>query len=107
MTYQWADIPTDVEDYGLKPLTGLTLFQNFPNPFDRNTLITYHLKNASQVSLSVFSLDGQLVSQLIDGRQQKGEHKVNFNAESITEGVYFYKLEIEGLTEVRKMIVLR
>ena len=101
------DFPTGVEDYGMNPLSALTLYQNIPNPFERNTLITYHLENAGQVKLDVYASDGQLVSKLIDHRQQRGEHKVNFNAESLKEGIYYYKLETEGLSEVRKMVVLK
>ena len=107
MTYQWADIPTDIEDYELNPLTALTLYQNYPNPFDQNTIITYLLSDAGQVNLAIYASDGQLVDRLIDSRQQRGEHRVDFNAENLTEGVYYYKLETEGISEVRKMIVLR
>ena len=101
------DFPTGIEDSGLKPLTGFTLYQNFPNPFEYNTLINYVLGNTGQVNLSVFASDGQLVSKLVDSRQSRGEHQFSFNAEGLTEGIYYYKLETDGLSEVRKMVVLR
>lgn len=106
-TYSAEDFPTDIEDFGLNSLAGLTLNQNFPNPFDHSTLITYQLENAGQVNLSVYASDGQLVSKLVDSHESRGEHQVNFNSAGLTEGVYYYKLETEGLSEVRKMVVLR
>jgi hypothetical protein len=48
-----------------------------------------------------------LISNLINSRQSKGEHKINFNAESLTEGVYYYKLETEGVSKVKRMVVLK
>lgn len=107
LTYPWANIPTGVEDYGLEPLTGLRLDQNIPNPFNQSTMISYFLENAGQVNLTIYTADGQLVSSLINSQQSGGEHHFNFNAESLTEGIYYYKLETEGISEVKKMVVLR
>jgi len=86
---------------------GLTLQQNIPNPFVDNTLINYRLNKSGKVTLSVYASNGQLVQTLVDGQKSKGGHQVTFNAEELIEGVYYYKLETEGSSEVRKMVVLK
>ena len=87
--------------------SGLNLRQNFPNPFDHSTLISFYLENAGQASLKIYATDGRLVSTLLESWQSTGEHQFTFSAEGLTEGIYYYKLEAEGLSEVRKMVVLK
>lgn len=107
LSYDWEDIPTGIEDIGFEYLAGIALYQNIPNPFNQSTLISYFLENAGQVNLSVYAADGQLVSKLIDNRQSRGEHQITFNAEKLTDGIYYYRLETDGNSEVKKMVVLR
>jgi len=106
ITYDWSTI-IGVEDHVLNSSSGLNLCQNFPNPFDHTTLISYYLEHAGQASLKVYASDGHLVSTLLDSWQSNGEHQLTFNAESMEGGIYYYKLESEGLSEVRKMIILK
>jgi hypothetical protein len=84
------------------------LYQNYPNPFNPETTIKYSLKNDSFVNLSVFNLKGEKVSVLANGNIGAGIHKVTFNAQNLTSGVYYYSLKINGKTEaVRKMLLVR
>ena len=83
------------------------LSQNYPNPFNPSTTIKYALPQASHVSLSVFNILGQRVASLVDGRQEAGYHEVNFNASSLTSGVYFYRLQAGNFVQTKKLILMK
>ena len=83
------------------------LSQNYPNPFNPNTVIAYSLPKASHVSLRVFNALGQEVSALVNGLVEAGNHKVVFNASQFSSGIYYYRLEADGLTLMKKMMLLK
>lgn len=83
------------------------LFQNYPNPFNPSTKILYSLAKPSHVRLSVFDLHGRLVSILVDKLQQAGVYEVTFEVSQLSSGVYLYRMEAEGSSQTRKMVVLR
>jgi hypothetical protein len=83
------------------------LFQNFPNPFNPSTKISYKIKKEGNVSLTVFNLVGQEVSVLVNEKQSAGNYEVEFDASELTSGVYLYKLQINGFTSVKRMTVLK
>lgn len=84
------------------------LFQNYPNPFNPETTISYALKADSKVKLSVFNMKGEMVAGLVDKQQKAGSHTVNFNAEGLTSGIYFYSLELDGKAiATKKMVVTK
>ena len=74
------------------------LFQNFPNPFNPSTKISYKIKKEGNVSLTVFNLVGQEISVLVNEKQSAGNYEVEFDASELTSGVYLYKLQINGLS---------
>lgn len=83
------------------------LFQNFPNPFNPSTKISYKIKKEGNVSLTVFNLVGQEISMLVNEKQSAGNYEVEFDASELTTGVYLYKLQINGYTSVKRMTVLK
>jgi Secretion system C-terminal sorting domain len=83
------------------------LSQNFPNPFNPNTVISYSLPLASNVRLIVYNSLGQTVKVLENGYKNAGTYSVNFNVTSLPSGLYFYKLEAGQFTQVKKMILLK
>lgn len=83
------------------------LGQNYPNPFNPSTIIEYTLPAIANVSLSVYNLLGEVVSTLVNERKASGTYRVEWNAESVTSGVYFYRLQTEQYTEVKKMLLIR
>ncbi len=83
------------------------LYQNYPNPFNPTTEIKFNLQKDSQVKLSVYNTKGELVSNLKNEKMAKGSHSVNFDAESLNSGVYFYKLNVNGMTETKKMVLTK
>jgi hypothetical protein len=92
---------------------GFALHQNFPNPFNPSTSISYDLKSESRVRLTIFSTLGQEVATLVDGRLPAGAYRVAWHP-SVSSGVYFYRLEATptenpaGLfVETKKMVLTR
>ena len=84
-----------------------TLDQNFPNPFNPNTLIKYSIPKSSQVSLKIFNTLGQEMETLVNEEKQVGTYEVNWNASNLQSGVYFYRLQAGSFVQTRKMILLK
>lgn len=88
------------------------LSQNFPNPFNPETQISYQLPKDGQVKLYIYNLLGQKVGTLLDGKQRSGRYTVRWNGKSdqgqnLGSGVYFYKIQAGECSFAKKMILLR
>ncbi|MDD3558881.1 MAG: T9SS type A sorting domain-containing protein [Melioribacteraceae bacterium] len=92
-------------------ITGLPkeykLSQNFPNPFNPTTIISYQLPQRSFVTLKVYDLLGKEVAVLVNEEKNPGYHKVNFNAGGLSSGIYFYRLETTEFRDGKKLILLK
>jgi hypothetical protein len=97
---------TGIEDEILPLVT--TLYQNYPNPFNPATAIRYSLAADADVKLAVFDITGRSVAELVSGRQERGNHSVNFNADGLTSGIYLYRLSVDGkAVQSKKMMMLK
>ena len=85
----------------------IQLQQNFPNPFNPTTTISYSIPARANVSMAIENALGQRVSVLVDGDQSAGEHLVRFDGSKYASGVYFVTLRTRGASLVRKMILLK
>lgn len=83
------------------------LGQNFPNPFNPTTTISYQMPEAGFVSLKVYDMLGREVSTLVNEYKTQGSYSINFNASSLTSGVYVYQLKANGFTASKKMSLLK
>jgi hypothetical protein len=83
------------------------LLKNYPNPFNPETTISYTLKSAANVKITVYDRLGREVTVLVDGSQSEGEHQVVFSASNLPSGVYFYRLKTAEKTEVKKMVLAK
>jgi hypothetical protein len=83
------------------------LTQNYPNPFNPSTSISYTLKNNGKIRLTVFDLLGREVAVLANEIQTAGQHEVKFSANSLSSGVYFYKLQAGNQVITKKMMLLK
>lgn len=83
------------------------LLQNYPNPFNPVTTIGYQLPVESPVLLEVYNMLGQKVATLVDEQVSAGHHNVIFDSESLSSGVYIYRLEAAGTVLSRRMTILK
>jgi len=83
------------------------LSQNYPNPFNPTTEISFAIPNAGYVKLLVYNSVGEVVSELVNGYKETGGYTVTFDANYLTSGVYFYRLEAGNYSEVKKMSLLK
>jgi hypothetical protein len=83
------------------------LSQNFPNPFNPNTVISYSLPSASDVKLIVYNSLGHTVKVLENEFKNAGNYSVNFNAAELPSGVYFYRIQAGTFIETKKMMLLK
>jgi hypothetical protein len=88
------------------------LGQNYPNPFNPTTEIEFALPKGGQVNLVVYNVLGQEVKTLVNGQMDAGSHKVqwdgtNSQGQSVSSGIYFYRLSAEQYNATRKMLMLK
>jgi hypothetical protein len=87
---------------------GLDMIQNAPNPFNATTNISFSLVQSSPVTISIYNVAGQLVSTLADNQSfDAGTHSVQWNAQSFTPGVYFCRLNANGISQTHRMLMVR
>ena len=117
-----AGSPVSVEEERTlqSPVT-FNLLQNYPNPFNPSTTIKYTIPNVtlsassraesrdegSRVQLIVYDVLGNEVATLVDEHKTAGNYEVNFIANGLSSGIYFYKLKMDSFIETKKMILLR
>lgn len=83
------------------------LYQNYPNPFNPTTKICYQIPTSSNVKITVYDLLGNEVAELVNENKNAGYHEVDFNANKLSSGVYFYRLKMGNFIQSKKMILLR
>ncbi len=88
------------------------LLQNYPNPFNPETTISYHLNAAGHTTLTIYNVLGQNIRTLVDGVEPAGVNSVTWNGlddngHQVYTGIYFYKLETEHQTALKKMILVK
>ncbi|HET7153550.1 MAG TPA: T9SS type A sorting domain-containing protein, partial [Candidatus Kapabacteria bacterium] len=84
-----------------------SLLQNYPNPFDAATTISYLLPEASHVMLKVYNAIGEEVATLVNEENTAGEHSATFSAHDLQNGMYFYKLTAGKYAQTGKMAVVK
>lgn len=100
--------PTDVENEDQISLPkDFALAQNYPNPFNPSTIIEYQLPKVSNVSLKVYDILGNEIVTLVNENKEAGNYEVEFNASRISSGIYFYKLQADNKTFIKKMSVIK
>jgi len=109
-------IPITLHVYGWSQdelqVTETSLRSNFPNPVLNNTTFEFSLKEPSQVTLSIYNLKGQLVATLLDEEfDPSASHCVEWdgtaNGSKLANGIYFYKLEADKKSFLKKMVLMR
>ena len=87
--------------------TMFVLKQNYPNPFNPVTKISYSIGMASDVSLKLYDVRGGLVETLLNKRIQSGKHDYVLDASHLPSGVYFYTMSVNGVSDAKKLILMK
>lgn len=83
------------------------LFNNYPNPFNPETKIKFDLPQNSIVALKIYDISGREVAELINNKLDAGSYVINFKADKLSSGIYFYRLIAGNFISTKKMILLK
>ncbi len=86
---------------------GYSLKQNYPNPFNPSTKIEFLIPIKEHVILKIYDILGDEITTLLDEEMLSGSHKIEFNASSLSSGIYFYKITAGVFTDTKKFILLK
>jgi hypothetical protein len=91
------------------PCTGscVVLEQNYPNPTENFTVISYEIGNPSHIKLELYNSENVSVSTLKNEYQGSGRYEIKFNTENLPGGIYLYRISTDAYTEVKRMIVVK
>lgn len=102
-----SSVVTSVEETeGSLPDT-FTLSQNFPNPFNPSTVISYQIPVTAEIRLEIFNMLGQSVALLVNEQKAAGLHTVNFDASSLSSGIYIYRIQSNNFNQSKKMLLIK
>jgi len=100
--------PTSIRNFENATAGTFALSQNFPNPFNPATTISYIIPRETKVKLEVFNMLGQKVGTLVDKKQPAGRYEVVWDATGFTSGIYFCRIVTnKGFTETKKLLLLK
>jgi hypothetical protein len=86
---------------------GFKLFNNYPNPFNPSTTISFSLPSRSFVTLKVYDVIGRDVATIVSEDLKEGIHTRQWNAQGLSSGVYYYRIQAGYFTETKKLMVLK
>jgi hypothetical protein len=81
--------------------------QNYPNPFNPSTTIKFQIPVEGNVSVKVYDISGKLVAELVNEFMQTGRHSVQFNGSNLSSGAYYYRIDANGFTDIKKMLLIK
>lgn len=84
-----------------------SLSQNYPNPFNPVTRISYALPKGSFVTLKIYDIMGREVRTLVNEFKSANTYSVEFNASELSSGIYFYRINADGFTDIKKMMLVK
>ncbi len=103
----YLGISSAVFDTELNSLSGFVLNQNYPNPFNPITKISFSVPKKAHIKIIVFDTLGKEVSTLVNEEKPSGNYSVDFSAEGLSVGIYFYQLKTKEFIETKKMILMK
>jgi len=100
-------IVTSIKSENLNIVNDYKLHQNYPNPFNPTTKISYQIPTSGNVKITVYDILGNEVAELVNENKNAGYHEVEYNAENLVSGVYFYQITTGNYIQSKKMILLQ
>jgi hypothetical protein len=104
---EWINGTSSIEENNNELVLDYSLTNNFPNPFNPTTKIKYQIPKVSFVTLKVYDVLGSEVATLVNEEKPTGSYEVEFNANDLSSGIYFYKLIAGSHVETKKMLYLK
>lgn len=101
------NLPTSIDSDHSNIPGKFNLSDNYPNPFNPTTKISFTLPSASDVKLAVYNVLGQQVAELVNQRMTAGIHTVSFDATNLASGMYLYRIEAGSFTKNKKMMLIK
>lgn len=83
------------------------LKQNYPNPFNPTTNVIYEVPSSGQVTITVYDRSGREVKTLLNEVKSAGRHQVQFDGSDLASGIYYYRLQMNGASFMRKMVLVK
>lgn len=96
-----------ISNVGGEVPTSFILSQNFPNPFNPSTNISFSIPKSGLVTLKVYDMVGKEVATLVNESKPAGNYIVGFNASNLPSGAYFYRVEADGFVDTKKMLLIK
>jgi hypothetical protein len=100
-------VNTGINQIGNEVPDKFELSQNYPNPFNPVTTIKFAIPKASNVVLKVYDILGKEVETIHNGYLNAGYYQISFDAKNLASGMYFYKIEAEKFTDLKRMVLLK
>jgi hypothetical protein len=98
-------VPTTVQGPSLQEINGYRLGQNYPNPFNGKTSISFEIPNNTYVSLKVYHMLGTEIVELAGKEYSTGRHTIEFDAKSLSKGIYIYTIKADKFSASKKMTI--
>jgi hypothetical protein len=84
-----------------------SLSQNYPNPFNPETTIGYAIPANAQVVISIYDVNGRLITDILNAQKSAGYHTVKWNASNMSSGIYFYQIKADNFRQIKKCILIK
>ncbi|MEX0686542.1 MAG: T9SS type A sorting domain-containing protein [Balneolales bacterium] len=104
-SFTTSNTPTSIDESGVPK--SFELLENYPNPFNPTTQISYSLPEAGFVSLEVYDITGRLITTLVNETQTPGQYHVEFKADDLASGVYIYRLKANDFVQTKQMTLIK
>ena len=97
----------NIENMELYSVQNFQLYDNYPNPFNPTTIISYNLYSSTNVKIEIYNTLGQRISELVNLYQPAGFYRTSFDASGLPSGIYIYKISTPYYSESKKMILVK
>ena len=105
--WNFSPLPTGISQYSLEIPKEFKLYNNYPNPFNPTSKIRFDIPKNSNVKISVYDISGRIINQPVNARLNAGRYEISWSADYLASGVYFYCIETEGFTDVKRMLLVK
>jgi hypothetical protein len=109
----WSlNISYGVNPIGIKPVSSdvpksFNLMQNYPNPFNPSTKIKFSVSKAAFTKLIIYDVLGREITTLVNEQLKPGSYEIEWNAANFSSGVYFYRMETDGFSKTKEMVLIK